>query len=107
MQSNPIHLNYTGNDNTAVTVIFTGEDHTLGNTLRHLLGRQPSVEFAAYSVPHPLAPRMNLRVQTVKDDNSTNAISELNTALDNAEFVFSEIERAFSAELANAKHLQE
>ncbi|KAL7067588.1 putative RNA polymerase II subunit RPB11 [Cryptosporidium serpentis] len=40
------------------------EDHTLGNLLRTQLLRDPSVIFAAYKVPHPLEPMVQIRIQT-------------------------------------------
>jgi DNA-directed RNA polymerase subunit L len=39
-------------------------DHTIGNTLRHVIMRQPETDFCGYSVPHPYEPKMNLRVQS-------------------------------------------
>ncbi|EPR62677.1 DNA-directed RNA polymerase I RPAC2 [Toxoplasma gondii TgCatPRC2] len=47
-----------------LTFTLTGEDHTLGNTIRSILVRKPGVEFAGYSVPHPTQPEMNIRLQT-------------------------------------------
>ena len=32
---------------------FTGEDHTLGNSLRYMLMKDPNVEFAGYTVLGP------------------------------------------------------
>ncbi|RJE17817.1 hypothetical protein PHISCL_09847 [Aspergillus sclerotialis] len=48
------------------TAIFTlnKEDHTLGNLLRSQLLKNPRVLFAGYKVPHPLVPKVELRVQT-------------------------------------------
>jgi len=40
------------------------EDHTLGNALRHVLMQDSQVDFAAYSVPHPSEPAVQIRVQT-------------------------------------------
>ncbi|KAI5285184.1 DNA-directed RNA polymerase II core subunit [Ascosphaera acerosa] len=44
--------------------VFNKEDHTLGNMLRAQLLQSPHVLFAAYKIPHPLTPKMELRVQT-------------------------------------------
>ncbi|KAH7827405.1 putative DNA-directed RNA polymerases I and III 16 kDa polypeptide [Monocercomonoides exilis] len=46
------------------TFIFMNEDHTLGNSLRYILSKHPSVSFVGYSVPHPYEPKMHLRLQT-------------------------------------------
>lgn len=58
-----------------VTVVFHGEDHTLGNSLRYVLAREfvhlhssflcsKDVDFAGYTVPHPAEAKMNIRIQT-------------------------------------------
>lgn len=49
---------------SSLTASLPGETHTLGNVLRSLLIRNPEVEFAGYSVPHPTSVEMNLRIQT-------------------------------------------
>ncbi|CAE7771144.1 RPC19, partial [Symbiodinium pilosum] len=67
-------------DTTNVTYQFTGEDHTLGNALRYMLMKDPDVEFAGYTVPHPSEPQMNVRVQ-VHPGTTTDAAVE--RALDN------------------------
>jgi DNA-directed RNA polymerase I and III subunit RPAC2 len=36
------------------TFAIGNEDHTLGNALRHVLMQSTAVEFAGYSVPHPV-----------------------------------------------------
>ncbi|KAI5287725.1 DNA-directed RNA polymerase II core subunit [Ascosphaera aggregata] len=56
----------TSDTRAASTSIFTfnKEDHTLGNLLRSQLLHNPHVAFAGYKIPHPLTPKMELRVQT-------------------------------------------
>ena len=44
--------------------MFQGEDHTLGNALRHVLMRDPDTEFCGYTVPHPSEEYMHIRLQT-------------------------------------------
>ncbi|CEM16908.1 unnamed protein product [Vitrella brassicaformis CCMP3155] len=53
------------------------EDHTLGNVLRWKLLEDPEVKFGAYQVPHPLEPKMLVRVQTT---NASTPIKALQTA---------------------------
>lgn len=53
-----------GLDSRSLTASLPGETHTLGNAVRALLIRNPDVEFAGYSVPHPTQVEMNLRIQT-------------------------------------------
>nr|PVC50849.1 RNA polymerases I and III subunit [Theileria orientalis] len=47
-----------------ITFSIENEDHTLGNTLRAVLVERDDVIFAGYSVPHPMEPEMNVRIQT-------------------------------------------
>lgn len=56
-------LSYLDNDKSAAKINFLYEDHTLGNSLRHLLMQNPAVITAGYAVPHPLEPKMMLQVQ--------------------------------------------
>jgi len=44
--------------------VFGDEDHTLGNSLRHVLMGRKETRFCGYSVPHPSEPKMNIRLQT-------------------------------------------
>ena len=52
-----------GGDERSSTFVFGNEDHTLGNSLRHVLMQREEVDFCGYSVPHPYEPKMNLRLQ--------------------------------------------
>lgn len=49
---------------SAVTVTFSHEDHTLGNPLRHVLMQSEKVTSAGYTIPHPLEAKMLLHVQS-------------------------------------------
>ena len=58
-------LTILGPDPTARTFCLGHQDHTLGNSVRHvLLQGNSDVEFAGYSVPHPSEPVVQIRVQT-------------------------------------------
>ncbi|WFD29517.1 DNA-directed RNA polymerase II core subunit [Malassezia sp. CBS 17886] len=48
----------------AATFYFNKEDHTLGNMLRHAVLSVPGVLFCGYKVPHPLEPRVLVKIQT-------------------------------------------
>ena len=63
---------------TCRTFIFHQENHTLGNSLRHMLLQNPRVVFAGYTIPHPAEDQMHLRIQTVE---SYPAQAALKTAL--------------------------
>lgn len=47
------------------TFCLGNEDHTIGNSLRHILIQNERVGFAGYSVPHPSEPVVQIRVQTI------------------------------------------
>ncbi|ESL09192.1 DNA-directed RNA polymerase I/III subunit [Trypanosoma rangeli SC58] len=49
---------------SSVTIAFSHEDHTLGNSLRHVLMQNLEVTSAGYSIPHPLEAKMLLHVQS-------------------------------------------
>jgi DNA-directed RNA polymerases I and III subunit RPAC2 len=65
----------------AQTFCIGDEDHTLGNSLRHVLIRDRSVEFAGYSVPHPAEPVVHLRIQTVKSTTAKAVLMQACQAL--------------------------
>ncbi|KAI8622757.1 DNA-directed RNA polymerase [Chytriomyces sp. MP71] len=67
------------NDESAITFVLKDEDHTLGNSLRYLLMKNPAVAFCGYSLPHPSEYKVNLRIQT---DGSITAVQALHKALD-------------------------
>ncbi|KIW96844.1 uncharacterized protein Z519_02235 [Cladophialophora bantiana CBS 173.52] len=47
------------------------EDHTLGNALRYFVNKNPDVEFCGYTIPHPSETKMNIRIQTWEDTETT------------------------------------
>ncbi|KAI5294228.1 RNA polymerase subunit AC19 [Ascosphaera acerosa] len=68
-----------GASETAASFQFEGEDHTLGNSLRYVIMKNPEVEFCGYTIPHPSESKMNLRIQTY---DSTNVFEVLHKGLD-------------------------
>jgi len=48
----------------SASFLFINEDHTLGNALRHMVSKNPDVEFCGYTIPHPAENKMHLRIQT-------------------------------------------
>lgn len=60
----PFAIRGTG-PTTSRTFCIGDEDHTLGNSLRHVLMQNHAVGFCGYSVPHPSEPIMQVRVQTI------------------------------------------
>jgi len=53
-----------GSTERSSTFVFGNEDHTLGNSLRHILMQKNETDFCGYSVPHPYEPKMHVRLQT-------------------------------------------
>ncbi|XP_017579022.1 DNA-directed RNA polymerases I and III subunit RPAC2 [Pygocentrus nattereri] len=53
-----------GADEGCVTFVLHGEDHTLGNSLRYMVMKNPDVEFCGYSITHPSESKINFRIQT-------------------------------------------
>ncbi|XP_059170795.1 DNA-directed RNA polymerases I and III subunit RPAC2-like [Physella acuta] len=51
-------------DETCQTFILHDEDHTLGNSLKYMLNKNPDVTFVGYSITHPSENKINLRIQT-------------------------------------------
>ncbi|XP_042372380.1 DNA-directed RNA polymerase II subunit RPB11-a, partial [Plectropomus leopardus] len=56
------------------------EDHTLGNSIRAQLLKDPQVLFAGYKVPHPLEHKIVIRVQTTPDYSPQVTHTHLTTA---------------------------
>jgi DNA-directed RNA polymerases I and III subunit RPAC2 len=82
----------------SATFQFHSEDHTLGNALRYMLAKKPTVQFAGYCVPHPSEPVMNVRVQCEEQTRSENVVDE---ALQDLSAVFGTISTAFEKSLAD------
>ncbi len=95
-----------GENNNAysATFIFGNEDHTLGNTLRHILMQRKETEFCGYSVPHPYEPKMNVRLQSYpKGDNSKTSIETLKLGLQDLEECCNILDEKFSEAVAKFK----
>lgn len=59
-------LEIVGSENPhSATFVIRDEDHTLGNSIRHVLAQDNRVELVGYSIPHPLENKMHLRIQTL------------------------------------------
>ena len=70
IQSAPFDIELRGTGHPGSRTFAIGnEDHTLGNSIRHVLMNTSKVEFAGYSVPHPSEPVVHIRVQTSKSKN--------------------------------------
>ncbi len=67
---------------------ITGEDHTLGNMLMREALKHPSVEYAAYRIPHPLKNIMEFTLVVKEGANLPEVLAEIISRLKNqiAEF---------------------
>merc|ERR1712093_771346 len=67
--------------------LIQGQDHTLGNVLRHQLLQDGKVRFAGYKKPHPLEEKIEIKVQTNGETAPPDAIldscNKLNMTLTN------------------------
>mmetsp|Transcript_1281 Transcript_1281/g.3464 ORF Transcript_1281/g.3464 Transcript_1281/m.3464 type:complete len:103 (-) Transcript_1281:159-467(-) len=61
-------------DYFGTTFSIEDEDHTLANSLRFFLNKNPHVEFSGYSMPHPSEELVNLRVQTTGEVSATQVL---------------------------------
>eukprot|EP01117_Protostelium_nocturnum_P012100 TRINITY_DN4433_c0_g1_i1.p1 TRINITY_DN4433_c0_g1~~TRINITY_DN4433_c0_g1_i1.p1 ORF type:complete len:110 (+),score=34.37 TRINITY_DN4433_c0_g1_i1:90-419(+) len=82
----------------SATFVIQDEDHTIGNSLRYMLMKNPKVSFAGYSIPHPSKPEMNVRVQT--SNESIEAVSVVKESLDNLKEVCLHVLQVFETEVA-------
>lgn len=81
-------------DPSCLTLILREEDHTIGNSLKHILCRMKDVEFCGYNVPHPLEDKILLRLQTKEGIVAGNVLLE---ALGHLETVFASIREKFES----------
>ena len=88
-----------GENQQEATFVFSGEGHTIGNSLRHLLMKDANVDFCGYSVPHPLEDKMNVRVQTRNPDYS--AVDALKTGLRNLKAICEAVKTEFTDKVAD------
>ncbi|KAI8978932.1 DNA-directed RNA polymerase [Pilobolus umbonatus] len=90
-------------DATAMTFCFKEEDHTLGNSLRHVINKNPNVDFCGYSIPHPSVNEMNIRIQTT---DKTTAVDALKTGLSNLYDIVAHIRQAYVDDLAKKEYVE-
>ncbi|ODQ79004.1 hypothetical protein BABINDRAFT_38031 [Babjeviella inositovora NRRL Y-12698] len=87
-------------DGSAASFQIADEDHTLGNSLRYIIMKNPEVEFCGYSIPHPSETKLNLRIQTY---GAITAVEALHQGLDNLVNLCAHIEEKFSEKISEGK----
>ncbi|KAI9017643.1 putative DNA-directed RNA polymerase [Gaertneriomyces semiglobifer] len=80
-----------------VTFCLTDEDHTLGNSLRYIIMKNPAVNFCGYSIPHPSEFKVHIRIQT---NGTVTAKEALDKGLDDLIAVAEHISSVFSAKVS-------
>lgn len=77
-----------------MTLSQENEDHSLANSLRFFLNKNPNVSFCGYSMPHPTEELVNIRVQTTGEVTAAQAMrtacQDLNSCLAHMKAVFEE-----------------
>mmetsp|Transcript_13048 Transcript_13048/g.21016 ORF Transcript_13048/g.21016 Transcript_13048/m.21016 type:complete len:142 (-) Transcript_13048:54-479(-) len=93
---------------TSRTFAIGNEDHTIGNSLRHILLQNSKVEFAGYSVPHPAEPVVHVRVQTHGPTTAIQALQEsCETLYKQCDLVLSKLEEKLPEVKSDRKELEE
>jgi len=64
VEEKKVEIIFETGEESCATFILHDEDHTMGNSIRYALMKRKEVEFAGYSIPHPLENAINIRVQT-------------------------------------------
>jgi len=86
-------------DQTNDTFVIHKHDHTLGNSLRHMILKDPRTEFCGYSIIHPTEDNIHVRIQSKPEKGSS--VEILKTGLENlktaAQFVGMEYDDALQA----------
>ena len=88
-----VHIEQSA-DACQVTLTLENEGHTLGNVLRYMIARDPRVEHAGYSVPHPSENRVKVNVLTRP---GTRALDVVQSALVNVTLLCDELSGLYEA----------
>lgn len=81
----------------SISVVVDGEGHTLANVARDVAWLHPSVEFAGYTLEHPVYRHVNMRVQTA--EGGAPAEQALSETLELTQALFKEIGGAMERDL--------
>ena len=87
----------------AGTFTILKEDHTLGNILRMSLLSDKRVLFAGYRMPHPLEPRLIVKVRT---RDNTEPVSVMLDSIDNLQVELRTLEDGFKRQLHEHQQLR-
>ncbi|KAM4732633.1 DNA-directed RNA polymerases I and III subunit RPAC2 [Anableps anableps] len=93
-----------GADDGCVTFVMHNEDHTLGNSLRYMIMKNPDVEFCGYTITHPSESKINFRIQT---RGGIAAVEPLRSGLNDLHDVCQHVLNTFQARVNEFKEAQE
>ena len=87
----------------AGTFTILKEDHTLGNILRMSLLTDKRVLFAGYRMPHPLEPKLVVKVRT---RDNTEPVGAMLDSIDNLQAELRTLEDGFKRQLHEHQQLR-
>jgi DNA-directed RNA polymerase I and III subunit RPAC2 len=58
------------------TFVLNHEDHTLANSLRYMIMKNPNVLFCGYTQPHPSEFKINFKIQTNKQQTALEVLEK-------------------------------
>jgi DNA-directed RNA polymerase I and III subunit RPAC2 len=87
-------------DEFCKTFVLIDEDHTLANSLRYLIMKNPDVLFCGYSIPHPSEAKVNFRIQS----KSVPAIDILEKGLVDLNYVCEHVLNTFEDSINDFKN---
>ncbi|KJA25651.1 hypothetical protein HYPSUDRAFT_37692 [Hypholoma sublateritium FD-334 SS-4] len=90
-------------DLSTATFQIHDESHTIGNSLRWMIMKNPEVEFCGYSAPHPSENVINIRIQMYDGKSSLDALI---VALGELDKVCEAVEDKYIASLQEGKFEQ-
>lgn len=98
MNQNKIEVvNDGGLDEYSKTFTINDEDHTLANSLRYMIMKNPDVIFCGYTIPHPSENKVNLRIQT---NRQVTALEVLEKGLNDLKQVCDHVTETFNKAVA-------
>ncbi|KAF7227763.1 DNA-directed RNA polymerases I and III subunit RPAC2 [Nothobranchius furzeri] len=93
-----------GADEGCVTFVMHDEDHTLGNSLRYMIMKNPDVEFCGYTITHPSESKINFRIQT---RGGVPAVESLRKGLNDLHDVGQHVLNTFQARVGEFKQRED
>lgn len=105
-QPKEINTEISGNPLSRVYKIKK-QTHTLGNVLKSVLLQNENVNFAAYSVPHPLTEQIEMRIQVNEGDANVAMKDSLNELMKQVEHLDSIFDEAYNSFIEQENAMQD